>query len=273
MQRYSMLLLAAVALLAPAAEAAEPPAEATAALSSVRRLVARKEADPKLEQKKVEGLQRLGFASKSELLRATLAEPVSVYMVRLDSLQRYRAGDDVPSELLTALDSQIYPLQVDSRAKAAVFVDQGKLSGFGSPRLTLQLEELRTQLAKQTGLPESAFFLVNIPALNVSLLGYHSKSASIAAPPAVVGLTRLPSLASPTLSQSLARTAKTTLAVSTPLSSLPQVLMLTPLDDYQLPLGQREGFLSLTRGKTVAADVLFRQLQQPASAIDVSVPR
>lgn len=241
MTRYLITAVAAAGVLfSGGARAQEPTTEAKIALANLQKLAAQSEKDPRIEEQKIDGLRRLGFASKEELLSARLAAPVQVYMVQLDKLRAYRPDSDSPSGLLNAVDTQIFPMQVGQTAKASIFIDRGRLSSYGSPQLTQRLDRIRAVLIEQTGLPEDAFFLVNLPALNARFVGHYQKSDL----------------------QKIYRLRES------------KRLMLTALHDVKLPIGSRDDrYAYLAAGKVTDADVVFRTLLEPARNLDVSVPR
>jgi hypothetical protein len=271
--RPMMTIVSVAAILTGgAAQAAEPTVEAKLALTNLQQLAVKRVANPELEMKKLEGLKRLGFSSKTELLGAQLAAPVRVFMIRLDALRSYRPGADSPARLLRAIDEQIYPVQVEQRTKSAVFIDRGRLSGYGSPRLASRIEQVRMELQKQTGLPETAFFLVKLPALNVRFLGHYQKRHDVRRLDAVEirsAVGRSYSV-SPLLSKSVAPSKQLQL---TPKLTSTKQLMLTPLQQVKLPAGGRDSrYVTLAFGKTLDADRAFRALLAPARNLDVSVP-
>lgn len=272
MRRFSLVVVA-VLLASVQARAVESTPEAQAALDSLKKLVEGAKPDAQFDQKVLEGLQRIGFSSRDEVLKAELAAPVSVYAVPLDKLRGYRSGSDNPADLLTAIESRIFPVTVDRAAKAAVFFDQGKLSGYGSPHLTRALAQVRAQLVEKTQLPEGAFFLVQVPALNVRLLGHYDVSRSpitdLVRPDA---LAKAATFAPPSIADRALVSIREPIVA--PIKVLPtKRLMLTPLNDVELPANPREErFVVLKQGVTRDADSVFRALVEPAANLDASVP-
>jgi len=260
-------LLAVCVLLSAGVSAAETTEVAKAALNSLQRLAVRKEADPKLEKRKLEGLHKLGFESQEEVLAAEVTDGVRVYMVRLDKLREYVPGSTPAAELLTPVDSQIYPLRVGRELKSAVLLDRGELSGYGSPRLIRQLQLIRTPLVEQTNLPESAFFLVRVPALNLAFLAHYQTRRSF-----TWGLA--PSRSTAKIADMTTLASDRTLLFNQPKLVSKRELMLTSLYDQRLPYdGRKEAYIEIPQGKTAEAAVVFRSLVQPARNLDVTVPR
>lgn len=64
---------------------------------------------------------RLGFNSAEQAQHAQLGDPMNVFMVGLDALKAYKAGTN-PSELLTDVHKQIYPVMLDQQTVSSVSV-------------------------------------------------------------------------------------------------------------------------------------------------------
>ena len=85
----------------------------------------------------------LGFENPQEPLKTVIGEPVREFMVRLDDLKEFKAGDD-PARLVKGGDEYICPVTVEGGVRASVIVaksgDAWKAVSFGSPK-TIRLIE------------------------------------------------------------------------------------------------------------------------------------
>ena len=116
----------------------------------------------------------LGFDDPKQVGAATLGTPLGDYMVRLDELKEYRAGQTA-TELLHATGRLIYPLVVNQSPKSALILKPGPegwaLESFGSANQIRMVTELRKKLAQREGQAEKALFQVRIPALQLLFVG------------------------------------------------------------------------------------------------------
>jgi len=117
----------------------------------------------------------LGFASPSEVAAASLAAPLPMFMVRLDELQAYRAGDD-PRPLLKDEGAVLYPVMAGGAVRSSVLVRQvnGEWKGtqFGRSTLANLSHEGRARLAASRGVDADGVSLVEIPAISQRMLGH-----------------------------------------------------------------------------------------------------
>lgn len=115
----------------------------------------------------------LGFASVSEVASASLAEPLPMFMVRLDELQAYRAGDD-PLPLLRDEGSVFYPVMVGGDVRSSVLVrnvnGEWKATQFGRSELAKLSHDGRAHVAASRGIATAGVSLVEIPAISQRML-------------------------------------------------------------------------------------------------------
>lgn len=122
-----------------------------------------------------ENFKPMGFESGDELAGATLAEPLSVFMVELESLRGYQTGSD-PNKLLKPIDKVVYPLAAKEQVRSSVIVQKGKegweATSIGGGNFARRASTAREELAKSTSLASNAFFVVQVPSLNAYFVGY-----------------------------------------------------------------------------------------------------
>ena len=115
----------------------------------------------------------LGFQSKDEAASSTLAAPLPMFMVRLDRLANYRAGDDVRALFLDE-GAMLYPVPAGSEVRSSMIVrkvdGQWKATQFGRTNLAKAAHEGRARVSSVRGVGESAMTLVEIPALSTRFL-------------------------------------------------------------------------------------------------------
>lgn len=119
--------------------------------------------------------QQLGFESPRQAASATLGQPFPAYLVRLDELRAWHPGASADA-LLKPLDRLIYPVLVDGKVRSSVTVEKGPKGwsavGFGAPLLIRRLAEGRDVGVRSAGVPESAVFAVQVPALARQYVGW-----------------------------------------------------------------------------------------------------
>jgi len=168
---FAVLLLTATAIAQP------PPGQlergASESLAAFKALVTARQ-----------NYKEMGFESMSELDRMTPGIPMQVFMVPLDRLQGYQSGM-APEPLLVDTKHALYPILVDAQARSSIMMSevQGswKAVSFGSPRMIRMLSAARAGVASGAGIPLSSVFLIEIPALNLYLLGYQAAGVTRAA--------------------------------------------------------------------------------------------
>lgn len=143
----------------------ETQATASQALGNLRELATK------------EQYKDLGFDSPDEAARATLGEPLSVFMVTLEDLRRYEPGQPA-SNLLKPLERVIYPVAVNDQAKSSIVIEKTaegwKPTTFGSPNLIKLLTDTRRKISADNSVTGDGQFVVQVPALNAYFLGYQA---------------------------------------------------------------------------------------------------
>jgi len=127
----------------------------------------------------------MGFDSLGEVGVARLGEPLRVFMVRLDHLQKYEPGSD-PNKILSGGDQVIYPVTVGEQVRSSVTVHKvkgtWKAFDFGSPTLVKMLAKVRTYSADSTKLAISSYFVVRVSALNLHFIGHRADGVLMLTP-------------------------------------------------------------------------------------------
>jgi hypothetical protein len=172
-----LAMICAVLLLAATAIAQPPPGQlergASESLVAFKSLVTARQ-----------NYKEMGFESMAELDRMVPGVPMQVFMVPLDQLQGYQSGM-APEPLLVDTKHALYPILVDAQARSSVMMSevQGswKAVSFGSPKMIRMLSAARASVASGAGIPLSSVFLIEVPALNLYLLGYQAAGVTMAA--------------------------------------------------------------------------------------------
>lgn len=119
----------------------------------------------------------LGFDSADEAARATLGEPLSVFMVTLEDLRRYEPGQPA-TNLLKPLEKVIYPVAVNDRVKSSIVVEKTaegwKPTTYGRPNFIKLLTDTRSKIVADNSATTDGQFVVQVPALNAYFIGYQS---------------------------------------------------------------------------------------------------
>lgn len=122
---------------------------------------------------------RLGFRSVEEAQQANLGSPLRIFIVRLDRLREYKAGANA-HELLEDTHEVRYPVLVEGQARTSLVMHEidGKwqVAKFGRPLLTQALTEQVRKRNEQARGPESSFFEVRIPAMNLDFVARQEHS-------------------------------------------------------------------------------------------------
>lgn len=175
--RTLLSAIVAVLLLTATAIAQPPPAPiergAAESLGVFKALVTERQ-----------NFKEMGFESMAELDRMTPGVPMQVYMVPLDKLQGYQSGM-APEPLLVDTRHTLYPILVDSQTRSSVTMSEvggsWKTVAFGSPKWIRALSAARASVASSAGIPAASIFLIEVPALNLYMLGYRAGSTTMAA--------------------------------------------------------------------------------------------
>jgi hypothetical protein len=175
--RSMLAMICAVLLLTATAIAQPPPGQlergAFESLGAFKALVTAKQ-----------NYKEMGFESMAELDRITPGVPMQVFMVPLDRLQGYQSGM-APEPMLVDTKHVLYPILVDAQARSSIMMSdvQGnwKAVSFGSPRMIRMLSAARVSVSSAAGVPPASVFLIEVPALNLYMLGYRAAGTTMAA--------------------------------------------------------------------------------------------
>ena len=107
----------------------------------------------------------LGFTSPEDVRRAHLGEPMPVFLIRLDALQRFQ--EDTGSDtLLMDAKRALYPVEVDQRVATSLVVTQHddgwRATDFGNSAVARAVTKHRSSPSD---------FIVHVPALKVYFVG------------------------------------------------------------------------------------------------------
>jgi hypothetical protein len=173
-----VVLLAALA--GCATETSSPLAEETAApavppVPVVATHAAAATASLKTLARLVTSQKTLGFASAREAESASLVAPLPMWMVGLNDLRAYRAGDD-PRPLLKDEGSFLYPVTAGGDVRSAMVVrkvnGEWKATQFGRASLARFAHEGRRRVSEARGVEASGVALVEIPTMSARLLAH-----------------------------------------------------------------------------------------------------
>lgn len=137
---------------------ADAQSAATSSLETLRKLVTN------------ENYKELGFESASEPARASLAEPLHVFVVSLDQLREYQVGRD-PNALLSDANQIHYPVNVGDQPRCSIVVEdvdgKWKAASIGNAGLAKQISEVRKGVAASP-----ADSIVQVRALGLYFIGH-----------------------------------------------------------------------------------------------------
>jgi hypothetical protein len=118
----------------------------------------------------------LGFQTVDEVRQARLGEPLEVYIIGLEKLKNYRAGQD-PNTLLVPSAETIYPVTVSGNVRTGVTIihkEQGyESSSFGQADVVKRLTLYRHDPSE---------FVVRIPAFNLYFIARHAEACILLVP-------------------------------------------------------------------------------------------
>jgi|GEM_PF-5152613 len=131
-----------------------------------------------------EGARLLGFRSAAEAAQATLGEPLPISVVRLDALQAYSASTD-PASIIVASQRILFPVLSGPDVRTGVEVrEKGGVWGtgaIGGARIAVLLDAARATHRASAG-AGTTYFVVQVPALNLYLLGAEASSGRMLIP-------------------------------------------------------------------------------------------
>ena len=173
----NILLTALIVALGASTAAVAQPAQARA-LEAARVL----QELPQIVNK--DNHRSLGFESAEEAQAGKLGEPIAVYMIRLDALQKY-SGED-PGRLLVDVQRMVYPVEVAGQVRTTVELSavegRWKLARIGGAQKIRALDKNRSSAMRTAGMQRSDFFEVRIPAINRVFLGHHDAEGLMLTP-------------------------------------------------------------------------------------------
>ncbi|ATB40234.1 hypothetical protein CYFUS_005682 [Cystobacter fuscus] len=161
----------------------------------------------------------LGFQGPEEASTGTLGEPIPVFMVSLERLQRYQGED--PGRLLLDLQRVVYPVQVEGEVRSLVEVQSTRgrweTVQIGGAQKSRLMEKHRRGVMRTAGARVSDFFELRVPALHLVFLAHHGAEGLVVTPlldEASLGLRAgQPELASQVFSRLAPRARETPLLV------------------------------------------------------------
>jgi hypothetical protein len=123
------------------------------------------------------GPRLAGMPAPEQMDKTALGEPFTVWMVRLDELQRYQPGFvPEPAALLHDLSTVIYPIRVADEVHGEMVVGKVKgvwsARGFAGPAHVQKMERIREAVVNATGVPAGSTMLVRVPALNIEFIAH-----------------------------------------------------------------------------------------------------
>jgi hypothetical protein len=118
----------------------------------------------------------LGFGSPDEVRRAALGEPLQIYLVRLDALQKFTDQTN-PETLLVDARRSLYPVKVSERVATSIFVTQ---SPDGWRATELGNAAVAQLVSRYRHSPTD--FVLHVPALQVYFVGNRVEGMLILTP-------------------------------------------------------------------------------------------
>lgn len=129
--------------------------------------------------------RELGFESPDEVRTAALGEPFQQFVVPLDRLREYQAGQETTA-ILTATGLLTYPVLVGENVRSSLAVGRGEegwsAQSYGGPQYIRLLTEERSRLSREESRPPAEYFEVRVPALNVNFVGSRGEQGVVLTP-------------------------------------------------------------------------------------------
>jgi len=117
----------------------------------------------------------MGFTSESEIRSATLGAQLPEYLIRLDELRGFQAGQD-PGALLHASGRVTWLVLVGGQVRSSLTLSLGDRGwepvAYGSPQHARILDSVYTQLVARPGGGGTQYVEVRVPALNTAFIGH-----------------------------------------------------------------------------------------------------
>lgn len=117
--------------------------------------------------------------TQAEAAKTTRGKKLKVFEIGLDKLKTFKTGDN-PKKILVDMKESVYPIYVGSKLKTAISIRKGKEGGkwqnasIGGGEIHF-IEPSRVKHSKANRISLSAYFVVRVPAMYLSFLGYHHK--------------------------------------------------------------------------------------------------
>jgi hypothetical protein len=136
-----------------------------------------------------------GFRSVDEVQSAALATAMPMFMVGLDGLRAFQAGQD-PHALLIDEESVMYPITVGGEVRSSVVVKKRtggtwEASSFGHANLAKSAHVGRRRVTAARGVAEADLKLIRIPTMSATLLGHEEGGKLMLTPLANIAGTSL----------------------------------------------------------------------------------
>jgi hypothetical protein len=123
-----------------------------------------------------EDAQALGFEAAEEASKAELDAPIQDYMVKLDALREFQAGQS-PVALLSPTGLLVYPVKVAGEVKSSIELRKDgadwKAASFGAHLSVKSLHAARQRVMTLKRSADKDPIRVGIPALNLTFIGYY----------------------------------------------------------------------------------------------------
>jgi len=121
-----------------------------------------------------EGAPLLGFRSAEEGAAAVLGEPLPVSVVPLDALKSYVSAQD-PAAIVRDAHRMLFPVLSGAQTRSGIEVRERagtwRTSTIGGARVAQLLDAARAAHRATPGSAGARYFVVQVPALNLYLLG------------------------------------------------------------------------------------------------------
>lgn len=112
--------------------------------------------------------------SEQEAAQSTRGPKLKVYMLGLDKLKTFQPGDNAKKILIDTKET-VYPIYVGNTLKTSISIRKGdggwKDASLGGAEIHF-LEPVRSAHAKANNIDKKSYFIVRVPAMYLSFLGY-----------------------------------------------------------------------------------------------------
>jgi len=118
-------------------------------------------------------LKSLGL-SKEDAALSTRGTKLNVYVMGLEQLESFKSGDKA-KKLLVNTKETVYPVYVEKKLRTAISIRKGnggwKNASMGGSEI-YTLEPVRVSHSKANNIDAKSYFIVRVPAMYLSFLGY-----------------------------------------------------------------------------------------------------